>query len=101
MADTDSGPTTFGSRNASFVAGRFGPSESSGLSQDQGKEQSLTPQGYRASGVNQQMAPSGNGSSAADAQRMTYGGAYVPSSNGMSANTYEQKRPMLSTSLSV
>jgi hypothetical protein len=102
MASESDSPTTFGSRNASFVAGRFGqPSLSPGLEQSQGQENSSIPAGYRASGTNQQIALSGIGDSAADAARRTYAGTYVPTSNGISSSTYAAKRPLMNSSLPV
>jgi hypothetical protein len=99
--DESADPTTFGSRNASFMTGRFGPAPSPGLVQTQEKQSYSTPGAYRASGANQQITLSGNGNSTTDASRRTYSGSYLPTSNGISANTYEQKRPLLSPSLSV
>jgi len=49
----------------------------------------------------QQLAPSGIGSSERGQRRILIGGGMLPSGNGVALDTYEQKRPFLSTSLNV
>ncbi len=90
------------SRSASFMAGRFGSAyANSGLAAVQSRQSAMIPGGYRASGTNQQITPSGVGDSSADAARRTYGGGYVPSQNGIAANTYTALRPLMNPSLGV
>lgn len=61
---------------------------------------SRVPKAYAANGTNQQVGYSGNGWSASDAARLTIGATAVagalPSSNGSSARTNEQRRPFQS-----
>jgi hypothetical protein len=47
-----------------------------------------------------QVIQSPNGMSAQDAPRRLLGGSMLPSSDGMSASTYEQKRPFLNPVMS-
>ena len=54
---------------------------------------------FHPTGTNQQVMPSGIGSSDKDKGRMLLGGGFLPAQNGVSAETYQQTRPFLSTTL--
>jgi hypothetical protein len=54
---------------------------------------------FRPTGTNQQIMPSGIGSSAKDQSRMLLGGGFLPAQNGASEDTYQRTRPFMSTSL--
>ena len=76
------------------------------LQETQAKQNALAPHGFggivpsfHPTGVNQQIMPSGIGSSTKDQSRMLLGGGYLPAQNGASDSTYQQRRPFLSTSL--
>ena len=52
--------------------------------------------GYQPHSVLNQIMPSPNGMAPRDASRQLLGGQTLPSQNGMSANTYQQKQPLMS-----
>ena len=54
------------------------------------------PHNFMPDSVLQRVLPSGIGSSAQDRARMTLGGGFLPTQNGMSAGTYERARPFQS-----
>src|ERR1700689_1927735 len=62
------------------------------------------PHPFAPSGTNMQLVSSGMGSSAADQQRMLMGGAggvgsFLKTGNGMAADTYQQLRPLMNSSI--
>lgn len=97
------------SRSDAFGEGYSGGSAYSGysptapapLAQYQAQYNSMVPKTFQPNGTNMQIAASGNGRSKTDAARMTLGGTAIPTTNGMSAQTYEAKRPFMSPDLSV
>lgn len=52
--------------------------------------------GFQPHSVLNQIMPSPNGMAPRDASRQLMGGQTLPSQNGMSENTYQQKQPLMS-----
>ena len=84
-------------RGAAFYGG-VQPSES--LLYQQARHNAAIPRKFTPHGVNQQIVFSGTGSSAKDVARLTLGSTpisgSIPTSNGASARTNEQRRPFQS-----
>jgi hypothetical protein len=94
-------PDGYEDRNDAFSAG---VSSSPTLQESAMRYNSQVPHAFQASGTNQQIAFSGIGSSSQDKKRQLLGGSPVsgslPTANGFSADTYENKRPFLSSDIS-
>jgi hypothetical protein len=93
-------PEPYQSRTAAFGQGSV--HSSPGLEQDEEKDDQ-GPKSFTANGANMQYARSGNAVADDNQSRILVGGngmAMLPSLNGISATSYEQKRPYLSTNIS-
>jgi hypothetical protein len=92
----------FGSRRESFQTGAgTTPRAPESLQADQQRDAAEDPdeQGFRPNGVNMQLIASGDGNSDKDQERRLMGGGYLAAQNGISATSYQQTRPFMSTSL--
>lgn len=87
------------SRQAHFAAGVVGETQS--LQNRANSFNTQVPRMFRANGLNQpfMMSP-GNGNSMTDAQRQTPVGQ-LPSQNGSSLSTYNQKTPRFGQNLNI
>jgi hypothetical protein len=84
-------------RNQAFGQGA---QESSGLEQQAQAYNALVPRSFQPTSVLHQIIRSPNGLGPSDAPRQLYGGAMLPTTNGMSTSTYERARPFMSPNMS-
>jgi len=88
-------------RNDAFAGGVSAPAS---LLTEAQRVNSMIPRRFQPNGVNQQVAFSGIGSAEPDKQRQLLGGSPVssglPTRNGYGTDTYDAKRPFLSTDIS-
>ena len=89
------------SRTEAFAAGHQGAGAvpSPGLEEAQQRGEAATQRTWAAQGVGQQVMRSSNGIAADNADRMLLGGGMLPSLDGISAGSYQQRRPFMSSTI--
>jgi hypothetical protein len=92
-----------GSRTEAFGAGASGargvaPPASLEAAQQQ---QNAGPKTFTPNGTNMQIVGSGIGSSAKDAARMTIGGGFLPTANGTSQESLDQRRVLTNSAMAI
>lgn len=85
-------------RNEAFSQGMLPASQ--GMQMAQLRQRMAIPRQFTPTSTNQQIMPSANGMGTQDASRQLMGGAQIQSPNGMASDTYQMKRPFLSTTMS-
>jgi hypothetical protein len=98
-------PSPVQSRTQAFGEGHQGYG-SPALQQSEEKDNAEAPHSFggvvpafHPSGLNMQVMPSGDGSSEQDKSRILLGGGYLPTSNGSSESSYQNRRPFLSPTI--
>lgn len=90
------------SRTEAFATGHQGAGvvlPSAGLEESQQRGEQATQRTWQAQGVGQQVMRSSNGIAADNADRMLLGGGMLPSLDGISAGSYQQRRPFMSSTI--
>jgi len=86
-------------RNEAFGQGTV-PQNSPGLQQSATSQNAAVPQQMIPTSPLHQLMRSANGLGTMDANRRLLGGRMLETSNGFGSQTYQEKRPFLSTTLS-